>query len=410
MSTLNCWKCHGSKIKLLYKSNEPYKACPTCKGVGHIAKSLKQKRSHKHLFPTWIPCGPAPFYETLQKEEQTVFASHSDHHEWVFAEEKKETIQLCALVGKWKIFQYCNSHRYSTDDIVTAWLAWRVSHLISVADPSVSSLSTLDLGCGIGSVLLMTSWLHPNSVNIGIETQDNRFKLCKENISYNVHDTSKVQVYHSDLRNESIPLPVKKFNLITGTPPYFPQTHGALPSNAEESARCLFEFNGGIEAYCTAATKYLSDYGLFVVVETSQEVRRTYKAASDSELDILCRFDVIPVVGKPSLINVYVMCKKQATDTYKPLMNIDLFQENAKKSVYENPNPIPEKVDLESSNVTKQSDEVTPTSKKQKKQQPIRSEVGAIHDELVFSKTVRNSDGTRTYEYKCLLRDLGKPG
>jgi hypothetical protein len=91
-----------------------------------------------------------------------------------------------------------------------------------------------------------------------------------------------------------------------------------------------------------------------------------------------------------------------------------LFQENGKTSVYENSNLVLSQENSESNEMMKQNEviEQSSSSSKQKKQrkQPLRKEVDALNDELVFSKTVRKADGTRTYEYKCLLRDLGKPG
>lgn len=46
---------------------------------------------------------------------------------------------LCCLVGDWRIFQNVAGHRWSTDDIVTAWFAGRV------VKPSVPS-RCLDIG------------------------------------------------------------------------------------------------------------------------------------------------------------------------------------------------------------------------------------------------------------------------
>lgn len=92
-----------------------------------------------------------------------------------------------------------------------------------------------------------------------------------------------------------------------GTPPYFDVNVGGTPDCAE-SARCLFEFRGGIEAYCAAAARLLAPpHGLFVVVETAQAVTRSYDAATAAGLRVLARIDIVPREGKPVLINVFVM-------------------------------------------------------------------------------------------------------
>ena len=59
------------------------------------------------------------------------------------------THTLDLLAGDWGIFQLRGGHRYSTDDLPTAWTAAR-------ARPSARRL--LDLGSGIGSVGLVTLW------------------------------------------------------------------------------------------------------------------------------------------------------------------------------------------------------------------------------------------------------------
>jgi len=58
---------------------------------------------------------------------------------------------LCYLTGDFRIFQLIDGHRWSIDDLATAWFALR-----QVRDRQVNT--TVDLGCGIGSVLLMTAW------------------------------------------------------------------------------------------------------------------------------------------------------------------------------------------------------------------------------------------------------------
>jgi hypothetical protein len=98
------------------------------------------------------------------------------------------------------------------------------------------------------------------------------------------------------------------FDLVTGTPPYFDLSAGALPAH-EESARCLFESRGGIEAYMASAAQLLAPGGLFVVCETSLALLRGYAAAQAAGLRVLARVDAVPVQGKPPLFCVYVCAR-----------------------------------------------------------------------------------------------------
>lgn len=72
-------------------------------------------------------------------------------------------------------------------------------------------------------------------------------------------------------------------------------------------ARC--EFRGGIEAYCIAASKVMSDNGIFVVCENWLNHHRVSLAASSAGLHVK---KVIPFKGKesnPNLFAVYVLEK-----------------------------------------------------------------------------------------------------
>ena len=56
------------------------------------------------------------------------------------------------LAGHWRIFQRMGGHRYSTDDVVTAWYAGKLCR-----DMGKTPKLHLDMGCGLGSVLMMVS-------------------------------------------------------------------------------------------------------------------------------------------------------------------------------------------------------------------------------------------------------------
>src|SRR6187455_1851685 len=55
---------------------------------------------------------------------------------------------LCYLAGEWRILQRVDGHRWSLDDLVTAWVAF------DECAPSPPD-RLVDLGCGIGTVLLL---------------------------------------------------------------------------------------------------------------------------------------------------------------------------------------------------------------------------------------------------------------
>src|SRR4249919_3334332 len=71
---------------------------------------------------------------------------------------------LCHLAGDWRILQRIDGHRWSLDDLVTAWLAAECTG----AHPPAH---VVDLGCGIGAVLLLLAWRFPAARATGIEAQ-----------------------------------------------------------------------------------------------------------------------------------------------------------------------------------------------------------------------------------------------
>lgn len=157
----------------------------------------------------------------------------------------------------------------------------------------------------------MTAWLHPHATCTGIEAQASRATQAARSVRLNgVQD--RVTVRHADLRTLAAAGEDATYDLVTGTPPYFDVTAGALPGS-EEAARCLFEYRGGIEAYCAAAAGLLHrPAGVFIVCETSLEIERTYAAAAAAALRVIARVDVVPKAGKPPLFSVFVMCAPDA--------------------------------------------------------------------------------------------------
>jgi tRNA1(Val) A37 N6-methylase TrmN6 len=163
--------------------------------------------------------------------------------------------ELSYLAGNWKIFQKLNRHRYSTDDLCTSYYACRTMRSLGYENPLM-----LDIGCGLGSVLMTNAWQFPKGICVGIEAQRDRYDMALRSVEYNIgEDEGRIRVINADLREVSEEARGVcaahhqcGYDLVTGTPPYFPPTTGATPG-CLESAGCLFELRGGVEDYCRAA-------------------------------------------------------------------------------------------------------------------------------------------------------------
>ncbi len=215
---------------------------------------------------------------------------------------------LCYLTGDFRIFQLIDGHRWSLDDLATAWFALR-----QVRGREVRR--TVDLGCGIGSVLLMTAWALPTARLLGIEAQDVSFGMARRSVAYNGVD-DRIELRHGDIRDAEVTGIDRTHDLVTGTPPYFDRSAGIV-SDAPQKGPCRFEFRGGVEAYFLAAERLLAPDGTFVVCESADQPARVEAAARAHAMHIEARLDVIPKEGKRPLFSVFA-CRRSAPDLPPP--------------------------------------------------------------------------------------------
>ncbi len=211
---------------------------------------------------------------------------------------------LCFLTGDWRLFQKRVGHRWSLDDLVTAWVATRRF------DPNQPRCA-LDLGCGLGSVLLMVAWKLPHADVLGIEAQLDRAAMGRRSIAYNgVAD--RCRILDGDLRElATSSLPGAPFELVTGTPPYFPRGAGT-ESDKPHAMPCRFEVRGGVEEYLEAAQRVVAPGGEIVVCTAALEQARVDRALGELGLHRREHWDIIPRDGKGVLVQVDVVTVEPA--------------------------------------------------------------------------------------------------
>jgi tRNA1(Val) A37 N6-methylase TrmN6 len=201
-----------------------------------------------------------------------------------------------ALSGHWRIYQLRAGHRYSLDDQLTADFA-----VESSAARGLVVESGLDLGCGIGSVLLMTAWRLSAARFVGVEAQGASAALARRSIAFNGVG-ARVEVRDADLR--SIDLGGQRFDLVTGSPPYFPPGTGTV-SARPQCEPCRFETRGGVEDYLRVAARYLAEGGLVAVCHAARERARVLAAGPAAGLRPWRVQEVVPRAGKPPLIALF---------------------------------------------------------------------------------------------------------
>ena len=196
--------------------------------------------------------------------------------------EPREGETLDLLAGEWRIFQLRRGHRFSTDDVVTAFHA---------AEDFGAARRILDLGCGIGSVGL--TLLHrlgglgnDDAELLGIEVQEVSVGLARRTVALNSLG-SRVEIIHGDLRDESVLAYGHEFDLITGSPPYIPEGKGLVSPNPQR-AGARIELRGSIYDYCAAARRYLAPGGRFCFVMAAAD-SRTEDAPQQHGFTVLSR-------------------------------------------------------------------------------------------------------------------------
>lgn len=213
-----------------------------------------------------------------------------------------------ALTADFRILQRRRGHRFSIDDLATAYEAAR-------ACPEASTF--VDLGCGIGSVLLMVAWRLPAARGVGVEAQEVSFGLVQRNVRDNGL-APRVSVVHGDLREVTRAWAHGAAELVTGTPPYLPPGT-ALASPDPQRAAARLELRGGVEDYLAAASRVLAPGGRVVVCADGRAPERVLRGAEAAGLRPLRRLDVVPRVGaKGALFSVWTCAFARETGGETP--------------------------------------------------------------------------------------------
>lgn len=240
--------------------------------------------------------------------------------------ESNETLD--AISGHFRLFQLRDGHRFSTDDILTAWYgtSW-----------CSTARTALDLGSGIGTVGMICAWRLPGARFITVEAQAESVALARKSAQFNGL-MERYEIRHGDFRDleergqpcprvpdaneeladKAVRAPAalhvdEMFDLITGSPPYFPPGTGVESEHPQKLA-CRFELRGTVADYCATASKHLALGGFFACVFPTEpaQLARVEQGAREAGLVIVRRRPVVFREGEPPLVALFGMMR--ATD------------------------------------------------------------------------------------------------
>jgi tRNA1Val (adenine37-N6)-methyltransferase len=205
---------------------------------------------------------------------------------------------LDAISGHFRLFQLRKGHRFSTDDVLTAWYgtSW-----------APSARRVLDLGSGIGSVGMMAAWRLQGASFVTIEAQADSVGLARRSAAYNGLD-DRYEIRLADFRDAGALDAAEHFDLVLASPPYFPLGTGVEGDHPQKVA-CRFELRGDISDYARVAAAHLASGGLFACVFPEEQRQRVEQAAAEAALVIVRRRPIVFREGEPPLINLFAMAK-----------------------------------------------------------------------------------------------------
>lgn len=203
---------------------------------------------------------------------------------------------LDAISGHFRLFQLRDGHRFSTDDILTAWYgtSW-----------CPTARTALDLGSGIGTVGMVCAWRLPGASLVTVEAQPESVALARKSARYNGL-TDRYEIRAGDFREAGVLRAGERFDLITGSPPYFPPEAGVKSEHPQRLA-CRFELRGTVADYCLVAARHLAAGGFFACVFPMEPVQlaRVQTGARAAGLVIVRQRPVIFREGEPPLIGLF---------------------------------------------------------------------------------------------------------
>ncbi len=131
-----------------------------------------------------------------------------------------------------------------------------------------------DLGCGVGSLLLLLSEREGEIHRFGIEIDPTAAELARRNLAEN---SLEGEILTGDLRERGL-LPTDGFQLVISNPPYFRRGTGHSGGSARMEEQLT------VEELCAAAGRLLRTGGRFALVFRPERLPELFAALAEARL------------------------------------------------------------------------------------------------------------------------------
>jgi len=212
------------------------------------------------------------------------------------------TMRTDRLSGDLVIYQPEQGQRYTTDDVLVAWLAVR-----ELREDPANIQSFLELGCGLCAVSMIVLWCCRELSGIGIEVAGQRLACARASLAAN-HLEHRFKLINADMRSLRLKA---RYSFIASSPPYYEFREGPLSPDPDR-ARVRFETKGCLEDYFQAAAAHAAPDARFITVYPTRCTERISAAAAMAGFSIRRSIDVIPRAGKPALFTLFTCSRAPA--------------------------------------------------------------------------------------------------
>jgi tRNA1Val (adenine37-N6)-methyltransferase len=142
---------------------------------------------------------------------------------------------------------------------------------------------------------------------VTVEAQPESVALARRSAAYNGLG-ERYEIREADFRAPDALLPDERFDLVLGSPPYFPVGTG-IEGDHPQKVACRFELRGDVGDYARVAAAHLAAGGLFACVFPEEQRERVEQAAASASLVIIRRRPVVFKEGEPPLIGLFAMMR-----------------------------------------------------------------------------------------------------
>jgi tRNA1Val (adenine37-N6)-methyltransferase len=168
------------------------------------------------------------------------------------------------LNGQLSLQQPQSGYRFGTDAV-----------LLAASTPSCQRL--LDLGCGVGAVMLQILHHQPHCQAIGVEIAPDMAKLASQNLVQN-NLCERGQIICADATDKTLLSTLGQFDMVVSNPPYYPASQNQAADQTQSRNLARTQKDGDLALWLKNANRLLKPKGMLRVIYPANQLRELLAA------------------------------------------------------------------------------------------------------------------------------------